>query len=392
MEAMVQNWYYLDENGDVQGPWDSATMQSWRPWFVDRGTPCFCGNTPPADASTFLPYNDIEIFQAPIRTSQLPRSPVVSLAPLPAADFFAAKLARAVESSTVPVVSPMDSATETTECWYIDNEGEVQGPHSERQMKQWSQWFTGSTSCFCRPSQTTQSQTTQTPADTEKPDIRQFKPMSSLFEWAAIPAEPEITNENFEDKLVVKMQSCASSYRGNVHPDSARNGNTAAAEESTVKVDLNTRRPEVSVALARQRRRKFRAHLKLVQILTRAKKHNARGARLEKNVRTMETDMNALRLARTRNAELDKKMTHLGLPAHSATRHIKESRKTVKKDRPMTIIELPENFAAQQLSNLDSERQKGINRKKSPAVQAAFTTKSSSIFQTEVQRLLREER
>ena len=146
----------------------------------------------------------------------------------------------------------------------------------------------------------------------------------------------------------------------------------------------------------RRRRRKYRSHLRLVKILTSAKKQNLRGAHLEKNViRTIECDMRALRLARARNNELDKEMKRYGLPTGSS-KGSSPLRSTEivafrgKNSRPTTILQLPENFAAQELrSNVSGGQFKHNNDDKSNKLdyEIVLSTKNAQLVQCQIDRL-----
>lgn len=259
--------------------------------------------------------------------------------------------------------------------WFIDDHGEIQGPFGRENMEMWRPWFEPkSTLVFCGGSPPTNEERVH------------FRPYYEIFPSTHSTVESSIPANGSKDNCTAGFNSAQQEWGGRTSVDAVRaqlekddvgeitgfNG-----EENTAKVlkaqpiEENVDRVIDRANSQQRRRRKLRAHLKLVDILTRAQKQNAQSSRLENDLRTLETDARALKLARRKNLELDEKFRNIGVEYRKLPNLSNEglgvrggaSSKPKQTARPVTIFELPENFAAAELRGLAAATGTGREKK-----------------------------
>ena len=400
MVSREEQFWFIDLQENLQGPFSETDMVNWHTYFDPQSTLCFTGTRPPfgENRAAFVPYGTLF---PESRNEELQQKGPARLPTLPAAEDVLQESRYPADSSmsNKDASSPGSQSKVLYHCFYLDKSGEVQGPFSEEMMQMWAGWFSSDTYCFCCPADSAFSETLPAPD--------QFQRIGSVFDWAISSSMSRQTATSFSE---VKMDAPKDMLRVPDEGETEDNYNKnkiLPPEESRRDMgqSLNSgdflKGPHGSTednkeSATRRRRRKYRSHLRLVKILTSAKKQNLRGAHLEKNViRTIECDMRALRLARARNNELDKEMKRYGLPTGSS----KESsplRSTEivafrgKNSRPTTILQLPENFAAQELrSNVSGGQFKHNNDDKSNKLdyEIVLSTKNAQLVQCQIDRL-----
>jgi hypothetical protein len=243
--------------------------------------------------------------------------------------------------------------------WFIDDNGETQGPFGKENMELWRPWFEPKSTLVFRGG---------SPPSIEECIL--FRPYNELFPPAPSTEESSMPSNGSKDKCTAEVIPVQQYFEGRASADIV-----LESEEKTTEI-LNEHPFEENIDLVidrensqQRRRRKLRSHLKLVDILTRAQKQNAQSSRLENDLRTLEKDARALKLARRKNIELDEKFRKIGVEYGKVSRNEglgargSPLSKPKQSARPVTIFELPENFAAAELRGLASATgtERGVN-------------------------------